>query len=175
VADAVGKGATVLAGGKARPELGPYFFEPTLLAGVTDEMDLCRAETFGPVAAIYRCESVQEMLDRANDTSYGLTASIWTRDTRYGRELATRVQTGTVSINEAYAAAWASAGPMGGFKESGMGRRHGRQGIIKFSEAQTVAVERLLAIDTPPFLSHRQYASLMSAAVKLLKHAPLIK
>ena len=68
VADAVGKGAEVLAGGRARPELGPYFYEPTLLAGVTEEMDLCRAETFGPVAAIYRCDSVQEMLDRANDS-----------------------------------------------------------------------------------------------------------
>ena len=175
VADAVGKGAEVLAGGKARPELGPYFFEPTLLAGVTDEMDLCRAETFGPVAAVYRCDSVQEMVDRANDSSYGLSASIWTHDTRFGRELATRLQSGSVNVNEAYAATWASAGPMGGFKESGLGRRHGRQGIIKFSEAQTIAVQRLLAIDTPPFLSHQQYAALMSAAMKLLKRVPLIK
>ncbi len=175
VADAVGKGATVLAGGKARPELGPYFFEPTLLAGVTDEMDLCRAETFGPVAAVYRCDSVQEMIERANDSRYGLNASVWTRDTRIGRELAARLQAGTVNINEAYAATWASAAPMGGFKESGLGRRHGRQGIIKFSEAQTVAVQRLLAIDTPAFLNHRQYASLMSAAAKLLRRAPFIK
>ncbi len=175
VADAVGKGAEVLAGGRARPELGPYFFEPTLLAGVTDEMDLCRAETFGPVAAVYRCDSVQEMVDRANDSSYGLNASIWTRDTRFGHELATRLQSGTVNINEAYAATWASAGPMGGFKESGLGRRHGRQGIIKFSEAQTIAVQRLLAIDTPPFLSHQQYATFMSAAVKLMRRVPLIK
>ena len=175
VADAVGKGAEVLAGGKSRPELGPYFFEPTLLTDVSDEMDLCRAETFGPVAAVYRCDSVQEMVDRANDSSYGLNASIWTRDTRWGRELATRVQSGTVNINEAYAATWASASPMGGFKESGLGRRHGRQGIAKFTEAQTVAVERLLALDTPPFLSHQQYATVMSAAMKLLKHVALIK
>ena len=175
VADAVGKGATVLAGGKARPELGPYFFEPTLLAGVTDEMHLCRAETFGPVAAVYRCDSVPEMIERANDSHYGLNASVWTRDTRLGRELAARLQAGTVNINEAYAATWASAAPMGGFKESGLGRRHGRQGIIKFSEAQTIAVQRLLAIDTPAFLSHQQYASLMGAAAKLLKRAPFIK
>jgi succinate-semialdehyde dehydrogenase/glutarate-semialdehyde dehydrogenase len=80
-----------------------------------------------------------------------------------------------VNINEAYSATWASASPMGGFKESGLGRRHGRQGIAKFTEAQTVAVERLLAIDTPPFLSHQQYATLMGAAMKLLRHAPLIK
>jgi succinate-semialdehyde dehydrogenase/glutarate-semialdehyde dehydrogenase len=116
------------------------------------------------------------MVDRANDSSYGLNASIWTRDTRLGRQLATRLQTGTVNVNEAYSATWASASPMGGFKESGLGRRHGARGITKFTEAQTVAVQRLMAIDTPPFLSHAQYAALMSAAMKLLKHAaPLIK
>ena len=65
---------------------------------------------------------------------------------------------------------------MGGFKQSGLGRRHGGQGIVKFTEAQTVAVERLMAIDTPPFLSHQQYATVMSAAMKLLKYAaPFIK
>ena len=175
VADAVGKGAEVLAGGRARPELGPYFYEPTLLAGVTEEMDLCRAETFGPVAAVYRCDSVQEMVARANDSRFGLTASVWTRDTRAGRELATRLQSGSVNINEAYAATWASAGPMGGFKESGLGRRHGAQGITKFTEAQTVAVQRFMAIDTPPFLTHRQYAAFMSAAMKLLKRAPIVR
>ena len=68
VDDAVAKGAEVLAGGHARPDLGPYFYEPTLLAGVTDEMALCRDETFGPVAAVYRCDSLDEMVRRANDT-----------------------------------------------------------------------------------------------------------
>ena len=172
VSDAVAKRAEVLAGGKARPDLGPYFYEPTLLAGVTEGMELCRTETFGPVAAVYRCASTQEMIERANDSGYGLNASIWTRDTRRGRELAAGVQSGSVNINEAYAATWASAGPMGGFKESGLGRRHGRQGILKYTEAQTVAVQRLLAIDTPPFLSHAQYATVMGAAIKLLKHVP---
>ena len=156
VGDAVAKGAEVLAGGKARPDLGPYFYEPTLLAGVTDEMELCRAETFGPVASVYRCSSADEMVARANDSRYGLNASVWTRDARAGRELAARLQSGTVNINEAYSATWASASPMGGFKESGLGRRHGRQGIEKYTEAQTIAVERLLAIDTPPFLSNGQ-------------------
>ena len=172
VSDAAAKGAEVLAGGKARPDLGPYFYEPTLLAGVTEGMESCRTETFGPVAAVYRCASTQEMIERANDSGYGLNASIWTRDTRRGRELAAGVQSGSVNINEAYAATWASAGPMGGFKESGLGRRHGRQGILKYTEAQTVAVQRLLAIDTPPFLSHAQYATVMGAAIKLLKHVP---
>ena len=85
------KGAEVLAGGRARPDLGPYFYEPTLLAGVNDEMDLCRAETFGPVAAVYRCASVDEMVARANDSEYGLNASVWTRDVKAGRDVAARL------------------------------------------------------------------------------------
>jgi succinate-semialdehyde dehydrogenase/glutarate-semialdehyde dehydrogenase len=173
VDDAVAKGAEVLAGGCARPDLGPYFYEPTLLAGVTDEMALCREETFGPVAAVYRCDSVDEMVDRANDTSYGLNASVWTRSAWAGRDVAERLQAGTVNVNEAYAAAWGSAGgPMGGFKESGLGRRHGAQGILKYTEAQTVAEERLLAIDTPPLLNHEQYAAVMAVALRVLRYLP---
>ena len=155
VDDAVGKGARVLAGGRARPDLGPYFYEPTLLAGVTEEMALCREETFGPVAAVYRCDSVDEMVERANDTLYGLNASVWAGSARAGRAVAARLQAGTVNVNEAYAASWGSAdAPMGGFKESGMGRRHGAQGILKYTESQTIAEERLLGIDTPPLLNH---------------------
>ena len=99
----------MLAGGRARPDLGPYFYEPTLLAGVTEEMALCREETFGPVAAVYRCDSVDEMVERANDTRYGLNASVWARSARAGRDVAARLQAGTVNVNEAYAAAWGSA------------------------------------------------------------------
>jgi succinate-semialdehyde dehydrogenase / glutarate-semialdehyde dehydrogenase len=175
VDDAVSKGAEVLTGGRARPDLGPYFYEPTLLAGVTEDMEVCRAETFGPVAAVYRCSSVDEMVARANDSDYGLNASVWTRDVRSGREVAARIETGTVNVNEAYAATWASAAPMGGRKQSGLERRHGRHGILKYTDPQTVSVERVLNIGTPPFLSHGQYAALMTQAVRLLKHVPGIK
>ena len=175
VDDAVDKGAEVLAGGRARPDLGPYFYEPTLLAGVTENMEVCRAETFGPVAAVYRCSSVDEMVARANDSEYGLNASVWTRDVRAGRAIAARIQTGTVNINEAYAATWASAAPMGGWKQSGLERRHGRHGILKYTDPQTVSVERVLNIGTPPLLSHGQYAAVMTQAVRLLKHVPGIK
>ena len=172
VEDAVAKGARVLTGGRPRPDVGPYFYEPTLLAGVDETMDACRDETFGPVAAVYPCSSVDDMVRRANDSEYGLNASVWTRDTRQGRAVAARLQAGTVNVNEAYAAAFVSAGPQGGFKQSGMGRRHARQGIVKYTEAQTVAVERLLALDTPPFLTHAQYAAVMPAVLRLLSRVP---
>ncbi len=175
VDDAVSKGAEVLAGGRARPDLGPYFYEPTLLAGVTEDMELCRAETFGPVAAVHRCSSVDEMVARANDSEYGLNASVWTRDVKAGREVAGRIEAGTVNVNEAYAATWASAAPMGGWKQSGLGRRHGRDGLVKYTEPQTVAAEHLLSIGTPPFLQHGQYAAVMTQAVRLLKYVPGIK
>ena len=173
VDDAVGKGAEVLAGGRARPDVGPYFYEPTLLAGVTEDMVLCREETFGPVAAVCRCDSVDEMVERANDTTYGLNASVWTSNARSGRQVAARLQAGTVNVNEAYAATFGSAGaPMGGFKESGLGRRHGAQGIVKYTEPQTVAEERVIALDTPPLVSHERYAAFMTLALRVLRRTP---
>lgn len=172
VEDARSKGARMLAGGRKRPDLGPYFYEPTLLAGVDDTMEVCRAETFGPVAAVYPCSSLDAMIRRANDSEYGLNASVWTRDTRRGRAVAARLQAGTVNINEAYAAAFVSAGPQGGFKQSGLGRRHARQGIVKYTESQTVAVEHLLAIDTPPLLTHAQFAAAMPHVLRLLRRLP---
>ena len=175
VDDAVGKGAEVLAGGRARPDLGPYFYEPTLLTGVTEDMALCRDEVFGPVAAVYRCSSVDEMVARANDSDRGLNASVWTRDVELGREVAGRIHAGTVNVNDAYAAAWTSAAPMGGWKESGIGRRHGREGLLKYTEAQTVATQRLFNIGPPPFLSNERYAALTFRAARILRHMPGVK
>ncbi|MDT0276819.1 succinic semialdehyde dehydrogenase [Blastococcus goldschmidtiae] len=175
VDDAVTKGARVLAGGKPRPELGPLFYEPTVLEGVTDEMELARDETFGPVVAVTRVADADEAVRRANDTDYGLNASIWTSPRR-GAELATRVQAGTVNVNEGYAAAWASHdAPMGGMKDSGVGRRHGREGILKYTESQTVAVQRGMPIGPMPGQPLEKYASVMTTGLKLLKRVPFLK
>jgi succinate-semialdehyde dehydrogenase/glutarate-semialdehyde dehydrogenase len=173
VEDAVDKGAKVLAGGNARPDIGPYFHEPTLLGGVKEGMTLFRDETFGPVVSVSRFSDVDEVVERANDSDYGLNFSIWTKDTTRGRELATRLKAGTVNVNEAYAAAWASVdAPMGGMKDSGLGRRHGQEGIQKYCEAQTVAVQRLLPIAPPPMTSQRLWGRAMTWGLRLLRRVP---
>jgi succinate-semialdehyde dehydrogenase/glutarate-semialdehyde dehydrogenase len=176
VADAVAKGAHILVGGRARPDLGPYFYEPTLLTDVTPEMELFEEETFGPVAAVTKVSSAEEAIERANSSPYGLNFSIWTRDTRRGRRLATRLQAGTVNVNEGYAATWASVdAPMGGFKDSGIGRRHGAEGILKYTETQTVAVQRLLPIAAPPQADGARFAWLATQALRAVRRVPGLK
>jgi succinate-semialdehyde dehydrogenase/glutarate-semialdehyde dehydrogenase len=176
VEDAIEKGAKVLAGGSARPDIGPYFHEPTLLASVRDGMTLFRDETFGPVVSVARFGDVDEVVSRANDSDYGLNFSIWTRDTARGRQIATRLKAGTVNINEGYAAAWASVdAPMGGMKASGLGRRHGAPGIVKYTEQQTVAVQRLIPIAPLPGIGMRLWAKLMTAALRVLRRLPGVR
>lgn len=171
VDDAVAKGARVLTGGRARPDLGPLFYEPTVLADVTDDMTLAREETFGPVVAVYRVADDDEAVERANDTVYGLNASVWSRGR--GDAVGRRLRAGTVNVNEGYAAAWASHdAPMGGMGDSGVGRRHGREGIHKYTDAQTVAVQRLIPVGPSPLLSGEAYARLMSTAVRIMRRLP---
>ncbi|WP_028049972.1 succinic semialdehyde dehydrogenase [Cellulomonas sp. URHD0024] len=142
VEDAIGHGATVLAGGVHRSDLGPWFYEPTILADVPDEARLVREETFGPVATIYRVASDDEAVAAMNDSDFGLNASIWTANTRRGAALAARVRSGSVNVNEGYVATWGSVGaPQGGIGASGMGARHGREGLWATTRAQTVAVQ----------------------------------
>jgi len=170
VADAVERGATVLAGGRARPELGPYFFEPTVLTGVTPSMRCFGEETFGPLVSIYPFTEPGEAIERANDTSYGLNASVWTKDVARGREVGALLHAGTVNINEAYAAAWGSIdAPMGGMGESGLGRRHGSEGLLKYTEAQTLSRQRLMNIGPIGPMDYATWAKIMSGALKVLR------
>ncbi len=170
VQDALAKGARLLAGGRARPDLGPLFFEPTILTEVTPEMRVYAEETFGPVVSLYRFGDLEQVLNLINQSEYGLNASVWTRDLRKGREVAARIQAGTVNVNESYAAAWASMdAPMGGFKASGLGRRHGREGLYRFTEVQTIAIERLVPVTGPTWLPRGWYGRIVSAALMALK------
>jgi succinate-semialdehyde dehydrogenase/glutarate-semialdehyde dehydrogenase len=170
VEDAVAKGARVLAGGVARPDVGPYFYEPTILDGVETPMAVCSEETFGPVVSVYRFSDADEAVARVNGTEYGLNSSVWSKDTRRARRIAARLQTGTVNINEGFAPAYGSArSPMGGMKDSGLGRRHGSEGILKYTEAQTVAVQRVMPLAPSFGLNDEQYANVLSLGLKLMK------
>ncbi|MER6917300.1 succinic semialdehyde dehydrogenase [Streptomyces sp. NPDC000594] len=170
VDEAVAKGATVVAGGVARPDIGPLFYEPTILEGVEPSMAVCAEETFGPVVSVYRFTDEDEAVERANATAYGLNASIWSRDGRRAHALAARLRTGTVNINEAYASAYGSVGaPMGGMKDSGLGRRHGSEGILKYTEAQTVAQQRLVPLAPSFGMDDAAYAAFMSRSLRAMK------
>lgn len=172
VDDARSGGARVLVGGKHRPDLGPYVFEPTVLEGVTEDMLLCRGETFGPVVAVYRFHSDDEAVALANDTSYGLNASVW-GSPRRARDLARRIEAGSVNVNEGFTASWVSTdAPMGGFKESGVGRRHGREGIVKYTNIQTVATQKLMNIAVPQSMSGEKFAKTMTRGLRMMKHLP---
>lgn len=176
VNDAAGKGAEVLAGGRKRPDIGPHFYEPTILCGVREGMVAFADETFGPVVSLYRVDSAEEAIAKANDSEYGLNFSVWTSRLKRGRRVAARLQAGTVNVNEAYAAAWASVdAPMGGMKASGLGRRHGAHGILKYTEPQTIAAERLLPVGAPPWLDPARYSGIMTTGLRVLRHLPGVK
>ncbi|MEV5393082.1 succinic semialdehyde dehydrogenase [Nocardia farcinica] len=173
VADATSKGAQVLVGGKARPDLGPLFFEPTVLTEVTDEMECGREETFGPLVSIYPVEDAAEAIRRANDTEYGLNASVWAQSKAAGEEIARQLRAGTVCVDEGYAPAWGTTGaPMGGMGISGVGRRHGPDGLLKFTEPQTVVVTRFLNLDTPPLVPQEMWQKFLMTVARSLRFLP---
>ena len=173
VDDARSKGAHVVAGGRPLPELGPLFYAPTILTGVTRGMLCHRDETFGPVVAVYPFDTVDDAVAQANDTPYGLNASVWSRDAGKAVRIATRIQAGSVNVNEAYNAAWASVdAPIGGFKESGMSRRHGREGILKYTEVQTVAVQRLVPLAPAGALRGERFSRAIATVLKVVRHVP---
>ena len=169
VDDAVAKGARVLAGGRARPDLGPFCFEPTILEGVTPDMTCFGHETFGPVISLYRFHDEAEAVARANEGEFGLNASIYSQDGRRARELARQIRCGTVNINEPYGAAFGSmAAPMGGMRESGLGRRQGAEGILRYTETQSVGTQRGLAIGPSFGMSEETYARVMTVGLRAL-------
>ena len=170
VDDAVEKGATVLCGGKPRPDLGPAFFEPTILEGVTQDMLCGVTETFGPVVALHKYRTVDEAVALANDTDYGLNASVWSTDVPAARALAARIESGNVNVNDVLATAYAAKGtPSGGVKNSGVGARHGDQGLLKYTDVQNLAVLKKQVMGPRPGQGYEKYVESMLSGLKLMR------
>jgi acyl-CoA reductase-like NAD-dependent aldehyde dehydrogenase len=143
VEDAKARGARVLAGGRRLPELGGNFYAPTVLADVTQDMRIMREETFGPVLPVMACESDDEAVRLANDSEYGLAASVWTRDAKRGERLARRIHAGTVMVNDVISCFGISEAPHGGVKASGVGRTHGRFGLDEMVRVKYLDTDRM--------------------------------
>lgn len=173
--DAVAQGAEVLAGAHRRPDLGAAFVEPTLLAGVRPGMRLFKEETFGPVVAVYRVRDADEAVRLANDTDYGLNASVWGGDGAVVREVSRRLETGSTNINSTLLIYHSFDVPLGGVKASGVGRRHGKHGILRFTQAQSIVrsttvaggYESLLVRTTTPRWAHG-----LAKLFRLWRHIP---
>ncbi len=143
VEDAKARGARVLVGGKRLPELGENFYAPTVLADVTHDMRIMREETFGPVLPIMACADDDEAVRMANDSEYGLAASIWTRNAERGQVLARRIHAGTVMVNDVVSCFGISEAPHGGVKASGVGRTHGRFGLDEMVRVKYLDMDRM--------------------------------
>ena len=152
VADAVQKGARVLAGGQAASSAGGRFYEPTVLVDVDHTMKIMTEETFGPTLPIMKVSDSEEAIRLANDSPYGLGSSVFTRDTERGEQIARRLETGAANVNDAMINYTVLELPMGGAKASGLGSRHGPGGIRKYCSQQAIVITPRLALKREPHM-----------------------
>ena len=143
VSDAVQRGATVLTGGRRGSIAEGFFYEPTVLTNVDHQMTIMRDETFGPVLPVMTFKNDDEAIALANDSVFGLTASVWTKNIAKGRRMAERIEAGTVMVNEVVYTHGIAQTPWGGVKDSGYGRTHGRMGLLELVTPKHVHVNRI--------------------------------
>ena len=143
VNDAKQRGARILTGGQRGANLDGLFYEPTVLTNVDHDMAIMRDETFGPVLPVMTFKTEDEAIELANDSVYGLTASVWTKNIARGRRIAERIEAGTVMVNEVVYTHGIAQTPWGGVKDSGYGRTHGRMGLLELVHPQHIHVNRL--------------------------------
>jgi acyl-CoA reductase-like NAD-dependent aldehyde dehydrogenase len=169
VDDAVAKGARALTGGR-RGDAGPAFYEPTVLVDVDHSMACMREETFGPTLPIMRVADEDEAVRLANDSDFGLSSSVWTRDTDRADRLTRRIEAGSVVVNNALVGAFQLPVPMGGWKQSGVGTRFGgAHGVLKYCRQQTIVADRLTPSSEPNwFPVSPARGRLMARAIRLL-------
>lgn len=169
VEDAMRQGARVLAGAKRRSDLGPNFYAPTLLADVTNNMRLMREETFGPVLPVAPFDTDDDAVRLANDSDFGLAASVWTRNRRRGEAMAARIQAGTVMLNDMISCFGIADAPHGGFKQSGIGRTHGELGLQEMVQVKYIDVDLLPGIAKPWWFGYgREYQQQMGSFIDFL-------
>ena len=169
VNDAVQRGARLLAGGKRLTELGPNFYAPTLLADVTNDMRLMQQETFGPVLPVAPFDSDEEAIRLANDSEFGLAASVWTGSRRRGEAMAARIKAGTVMLNDMISCFGIAEAPHGGFKQSGIGRTHGEMGLQEMVQVKYVDFDLIPRIRKVWWFGYgRQYQQQMNGFIDLL-------
>ncbi len=142
VTDAVAKGAKVLAGGRRNPDLKGLFYEPTVLVDVDHNMLVMKEETFGPIIPIMRVRDEDEAIRLANDTEFGLGANVWTNEIETGLELAKRIHSGSVNINDMTVTFGVPEAPFGGVKNSGIGRVNGETGLKGYCNVQPVIIDQ---------------------------------
>ncbi|EMA67570.1 succinic semialdehyde dehydrogenase [Halorubrum aidingense JCM 13560] len=165
-------GATLLTGGSHRPDIGPFCYEPTVLTDVDPDSTLAREETFGPVVSVTPVPDADAAVAAANDSPYGLNASVWTSDRARGAAIAREIDCGTVNVNDGFLATWgATDAPMGGFGDSGLGRRHGPEGIRRFVEPRTVGVSRVGPLAFPDRIPTEWFVRGAFAAISLGRKA----
>ena len=149
VEDAVSRGAKLLCGGSARPELGPNFFEPTVIAGVDSPMKLFQEETFGPILAIQVVRDAKEAITHANDSPFALAASIWTKTKSRGMAVAAELRAGAVMVNDTISYFGIAEAPHGGCGASGWGRTHGKAGLLEMVQIKYIDVDGLPRSEKP--------------------------
>jgi len=142
-------GATVQTGGRHRPDIAPYCYEPTILTDLDPATDVACEETFGPVVSVQPVPDIETAIAKANDSAYGLNASVWCGDRARGKAVARQIDCGTVCVNDSFLAGWGADAPMGGFGDSGIGRRGGPEGIKRYLESRTIGVSRVGPLTLP--------------------------
>jgi acyl-CoA reductase-like NAD-dependent aldehyde dehydrogenase len=167
ISDAVTRGARVLCGGKPRPDLGANFFEPTVVAGVNSSMKLFQDETFGPILAVQSVKNAEEAIACANESSFGLAASVWTADATRGQAIAAKLRAGAVMVNDAISYFGIAEAPHGGCAASGWGRTHGKAGLLEMVQPKYIDVDRLPSREKPWW--YRYGADLERAADSFLR------